>query len=171
MKKILLILTVGLMFLAGCSSSNIMTQYPGLKGKSNHFETKKYTEIMDDLENKVNGVYYFGFPDCPWCQTLVPELEPILADHDLMAMTVDTSKPEFAQNEILKNRYTELLATFPAGVESGGSVPFIIAIDKDGNIDGHGGISPDYVNPSQPITDAQREYLGARLGYLFESVK
>ncbi len=40
MKKLLLLLTVGLIFLAGCSK-NIMSEYPQLKTKDHHYVTKK----------------------------------------------------------------------------------------------------------------------------------
>lgn len=32
------------------------------------------TEILRDLAYGNDGLYYFGFPDCPWCQEVVPLL-------------------------------------------------------------------------------------------------
>lgn len=171
MKRILILLTVALLFLAGCSS-NIMSEYPGLKVKNHNFITKDYTEIMTDMENKVPGVYYFGFPECPYCQALVPHLQPILADHDLKALTVNMRSKEFANNEILQTRFEDFLKTFPAGVNnSAGQVPFTIVISKDGIVDAHLGVTPTFEDPRNPLTEAEIEFLTARLGYLFENVK
>lgn len=172
MKKILLILTVGLLFLAGCSSNDVMAGYPKLKGKKHQFVTEAYTDIVTNMENKVPGVYYLGFPDCPWCQALAPELNTILKDHDLTANVINTQDKQFENNAVLQERVSEFMTTFPAGVaNSDGKVPFVIVISKDGTIDGHLGLTPDYDNPNAEVTEAQREYLTVRLGYLFENVK
>lgn len=172
MKKLLLILTVGLIALAGCSSNDVMKGYPKLKGKNHQFVTESYTDIVTNMENKVPGVYYIGFPDCPWCQVLAPELNTILKDHDLKANLINIRSSEFENNEILQERLAEFMKTFTAGAEnSKGSVPFIVAISKDGIVDGHLGITPDYNDNIKPLTEAQREYLTARLDYLFQDIK
>lgn len=171
MKKLLLLLTVGLIFLAGCSK-NIMSEYPQLKTKDHHYVTKNYSEILTDMENKVPGVYYFGFPKCPWCQVLVPEMENVLSEYDLTAWTVDTSSKEFENNAVLIKRFEDFMKTFPAGVANeSGSVPFTIAISKDGVVDAHLGTTPDHDNPRIPLDNNQKEFLTARLEYLFENVK
>lgn len=170
MKKILLTLSAALIFLSGCSS-NIMSSYTTLTEKNHHYVTKQYTEIMDDLENKVPGVYYFGFPDCPWCKVLVPEFETVLNEYDMTALAVDTRNKQFTNNEILQKRYADFLETFQAGKDSQGSVPFIVVISKDGIVDGHSGLTPDYRDIKVPLTDEQRTYFQARVGYLLDGLK
>ena len=172
MKKLLLILTVGLLFLAGCSSNDIMKGYPTLKGKKHQFVTEPYTDIVTKMESKEPGVYYLGFPACPYCQSLTPELNTILKDHDLTASVIDTRDKQFENNTVLQDRIAEFMKTFPAGAaNTQGLVPFLVVISKDGTVDGHLGVTPDYEDTRLPLTDAQREFLSVRLGYMFESVK
>ncbi len=171
MKKVLLVLTVGLLFLTACSSNNVMSGYKDLKS-NNHYTTKKYTEIMDDMENKVPGVYYIGFPDCPWCKVLVPELETILAEHDLTALAIDTRNKEFENNETLQKRFKTFLTTFQAGQENeSGSVPFITVISNDGIVGGHVGLAPSYDDPNRPLTDDERQFFVSRIEYLLEGLE
>lgn len=41
--------------------------------KNNIIEYASFNEVFDILDGK-SGVIYFGFPECPWCRTLVPVL-------------------------------------------------------------------------------------------------
>lgn len=167
MKKITLLCITLLLVLTGCGQKNIMKDYPDFKVKDHHFETKKYSEIMDDMENKVPGVYYMGFAQCPWCVDLVPHLEEALADHDLKAMYIDSQTPQFKNNPALQEQYSKFIKSFPDGVENAGSSPFVIVIGKDGSISGHTGTAPSHDARKNEMTENEIAYLRARLDRLF----
>ena len=40
---------------------------------TNPIKYSNYDEIIDIIENKT-GVIYLGFPECPWCRTIIPVL-------------------------------------------------------------------------------------------------
>ena len=171
MKKIVLLCVTLLLVLTACGQKNIMKDYPNFKVKDHHFETKKFSEIMDDMENKVPGVYYVGFAQCPWCVALVPHLEDVLADYDLTAIYMDTQDAQFANNDSIKERYEAFLGTFPDGIENKGSSPFVFVIDANGSINGHTGTAPTHDARQNEMTDKELDYLNARLERLFDALK
>lgn len=62
-------------------------------------------DVVSRLEAKEQGMYYFGFPTCPWCVELLPVLDKELqADHG-KAYTVDVRGKHYSDsdNAIVKN--------------------------------------------------------------------
>ena len=171
MKKLLLVAISFLILITGCASSNnVMKGYQGIKGKTINFETKNYTEMVNDMIEKKPGVYYLGYPECPWCQSLIPVLNEVLIENDLKAMYLNTSSAEFKDNTLLTERFLKSRESFPAGVENEGYVPFVLVIGKDGSLQGHTGTTPDVTDPKKPMTEDQVRFLKTRLSYLFESL-
>ena len=168
MKRISLLLITLLLVLAGCGQKNIMKEY---KISDHNFETKKFSEIVQDLEDKVPGVYYIGYPECPWCMYLVPHLNDALKEHDLTAMYLNPQEPEFKNNVALAERFNAFRLSFPDGVANEGSVPFVIVIAKDGSVQGHSGTAPSHDARTNDMTDMEIEYLQARLDRLLSTLK
>ena len=54
--------------------ANIMEVYPGLM-ENNVFEEISADRVVEIFEKREDGVIVFGFPACPWCQQLLPELD------------------------------------------------------------------------------------------------
>ncbi len=91
-KKIIYLFVLSL-FLLGCTTAKepkltpFAKEYEALNGKETS-SGKKYTDLKLENTNiikyanydeidavlKGSGVIYFGFPECPWCRTLVPVL-------------------------------------------------------------------------------------------------
>ena len=94
-KTIIIIIIAFLIFLIcflliprGNDSLKFKSEYENLNGKKNKnnreyvnveidknnpFIYADYDKVIDILENGT-GVIYFGFPECPWCRTMVPIL-------------------------------------------------------------------------------------------------
>lgn len=67
-------------------------------------------DVVSRLEAKEQGMYYFGFPTCPWCVELLPVLDKELqADHG-KAYTVDVRGKHYsdADNAIVKKNLSNL---------------------------------------------------------------
>lgn len=99
MKKTIVtgILTAGLL-LSGCASNaaatasasassetskNLNSEYAQLP-EENHF----YYMEKDGVETLLlhgTGILFFGFPDCPWCQAYLPQLNEVLLANDAKA--------------------------------------------------------------------------------------
>lgn len=67
---------------------------------------KDSASVMKKINNLDNGIYYFGYPDCPWCKELVPVLNGLLEKNNLKANFVNIHEASF--NE----KYKEILLHF-----------------------------------------------------------
>ena len=96
MKRYLIIfsiLIVSIFTLCGCGKNNDATkfkeEYESLNGtmsqsgkqireiiieKDNPIIYKTAEELVEMIENKETFVVYFGFPNCPWCRSVLPTL-------------------------------------------------------------------------------------------------
>ncbi len=83
MKKIVLVVLglVAIFALAGCKD-DFMKDYEQLDDRDHIFVEKTADEIFEAAENKEHFILYLGFPECPWCQSLVPVLNEAAKDMD-----------------------------------------------------------------------------------------
>lgn len=50
--------------------------------ENNPIKYSNYDEILDIIENK-DGIVYLGFPECPWCRTIIPVLFEAAKENDI----------------------------------------------------------------------------------------
>lgn len=50
--------------------------------EDNPIKYSNYDEIIDIIENKT-GIIYLGFPECPWCRSVLPVLFDVLDENDI----------------------------------------------------------------------------------------
>lgn len=170
MKKLSITLIVLLLVLVGCSSGNVMSEYKGFANKDHHFYSKSATEFVEDLENGVEGIYYMGFSDCPWCKELVPVLEEIASKDGHSIQYLNTRGSEYANNKALQERLNNWILTLPEADQNGGGVPFTIFIDKDGKIVTHVGTVESHNAPQATMTENEMNFLVSRLSEKFKTV-
>lgn len=84
---IVLLLTIGTIFLIKKPENKFKKEYESLNGQKNE-SGKEYKKISISNDNPVvystyeeifkvldgTGIIYFGFPECPWCRNAVPVL-------------------------------------------------------------------------------------------------
>ena len=71
-KFIIVILLFGL--LTACKEDTIMLDYPGLIDKKHIFEEINVDELLNKINNEETFLAILGFPECPWCRAIMPEL-------------------------------------------------------------------------------------------------
>lgn len=91
-------------------------------------------ETIAAVAEKKEGIYYFGFPTCPWCKELSPVLNEVLKETGQKASVVNTRADNFTE-ELRSKLVTEFQKYQPGDL----SVPFLVVIDKDGNVKSHVG--------------------------------
>lgn len=170
MKKLMILVLTSLFVLVGCSSNNIMKDYAGLKTEDHHFFADSPEDFIEDLENRVEGVYFMGFSDCPWCKELVPVLDEIASEQGHSIQYLNTRSSGFQNNTTLQNRLQAWIETLPEADQNGGSVPFTIFIDKDGNVITHLGTVESHNAPTATMTENEMKFLVARLTEKFATV-
>lgn len=110
--------------------------------------------VLRRLENGEQGVYYFGFADCPWCVELLPVLDEALAVSDLQAYAVDTKGKDFT--ETLRSRLSRFYARY---YQNHLSVPFLVTILENGKVQTHVGTLEKHNAHEEPLTDKQKKEL------------
>ncbi|MDE5758648.1 MAG: hypothetical protein K2H85_08560, partial [Allobaculum sp.] len=99
-----------LFFLVGCSStpstSSSMSGCAPDEGScaqeesheakmlSKDFEPMSFEEAIAFFEDKQSGLLYFGFPNCPWCQEVVPILHELASQADVPVYYIQTRDEE-----------------------------------------------------------------------------
>lgn len=164
MKKILtLILCV--MFLVSCSDSEKkddqvadMKEYTQLESKDVRFLTNSPDAILKKIENDEPGVYYLGYGNCPWCQALVPVLNEVLIENDQYAYYLNVSTEEFVKRKGYSYRIQSINERL-GDKASGGYLPFVIFVDKEGNLDSHLGTLADHNATKGKMSEEQIDRL------------
>lgn len=163
MKKVLIISTLLLIFFLGSIyvyKSTLITDYDdsteSLKKSTNPSET------LQKIENKEQGIYYFGFEKCPWCKELLPVLDQTLKENKLAAYTIDTKAESFYENNKLEKIFTNITK------EKELTVPFIIFINGDKNIRYNIGTVNNHFADKQRLSKKQRQELISNLDELIK---
>lgn len=120
MKKKILLLLVGVLFLVGCSAGNSFKEsYESLNGKENSngkvhrtitidknnpFEEVTADEIVKKVKNKETFYVYFGDELCPWCRSVIEKFIEVANKHDIKKVYYVKIWDKDG-NEILRDKY------------------------------------------------------------------
>ena len=78
---ILLGIIVLLLCITSCKKGNVMNDYPNIEDKNHVFEELEINDVLKKLENKKSFYLILGFPECPWCQAIMPVLNDVAKDN------------------------------------------------------------------------------------------
>lgn len=160
-KKILVGVLLLVMTLAGCSNSSgnsraDMSDYDLLTVKEHHFVNENYDKLLENVTNKVPGIYYFGFADCPWCRELVPVLEEALNDTGTTAYYINVRSNDWSLER--SQKFDAFNTSLGDDLKTTG-FPFVVFIAKDGTISTHIGTLPSHNAYDREMNDNERTYL------------
>lgn len=110
--------------------------------------------IISRIENKDEGIYYFGFSTCPWCVELLPLLDETLEQNEKQAFVVNTRGEEFTDE--LRERTETIFRTYQEGDLT---VPFLIIISDKGEVKTHIGTVEGHDAQSVKLSEQQEEEL------------
>lgn len=149
MKKLLCIIVVGLLLLAGVVNQSKF----GFQGdyQDKVFLKTDPEKVVKAIQEKKAGLYYFGFPACPWCQELVPVLEDVLASHKGEVHMVNTKAKLFS-----KSNHEQMTAFYKEHL--GGDrlyVPLLVAINSKGEIKAHSGTIDGHDASQEALSEKQ----------------
>lgn len=114
------------------------------------FLREESADVVTKVENENQGLYYFGFASCPWCQDLLPILEDELVASQSNIYTVNTKSSDFSERQ-----RSVIMDVFRKNI--GGDklyVPFLVAINSAGEVKAHMGTVAGH--------DASKEELSPR---------
>ena len=103
--------------------------------KDQSFLKEQSVEVVARVQNKNQGLYYFGFASCPWCQDLLPILEDELVASQSKIYTVNTKSSDFSEHQ--RSVITDVFRKNIGGDKL--YVPFLVAINSAGEVKTHTG--------------------------------
>lgn len=217
MKKIgILILLLSIFLITGCVDKNsdaykFKEEYESINNKDNgHGNKHRELSIPDDnpfvyatckdivekINNKETFVVYFGFKECPWCRSVLPELINVAKDKEIETIYYVDVKDvrdvkEYVDGEIKTTKmgdkyYIELisildkvldeytLSTDEGEISTGEKriyAPNIIAIGEGVPIQMETGISDELKNPYSKLTKKIKKYAYNKFKCVLECIE
>lgn len=152
MKKLWLII-ISCMLLTGCTVEALNTEDLRVQRDANQFSNEyKVIKISNDnpyryetdkeiisILQKGTGIIYFGFPECPWCQEVVPVLTETAKELKIKTIYYFNPKEIRTNNTITYQKIVNLLSNYLQADSSGNkrlSVPDVYFV-VGGKIIGH----------------------------------
>ncbi|MFV0556511.1 MAG: transporter [Lactovum sp.] len=157
MKKNKVTILFILLFISSLFVTFIFTQNQSdnLEKNQLQFRKEKANLVLDKLSKKEAGIYYFGFPECPWCQELQPMLEELLEFSQKEAYYIDIHDENFTKSDRakLEKFYEESTG------EKGLAVPFLVAINSFKDVETNVGTVEGHDASQEKMTENQDEKL------------
>lgn len=167
----------------GCEVSSEKSSEEIVKREEYDQTVASFREISFDdaihlFEDKGTGLVYFGFPDCPWCNEIVPLLKGAAEEADIEVLYVrtrdddherlysdeqrDKIAPYFGDHDYIRNNLMGQPTMY---------VPLVIAV-KDGELAaGHQGTVDGHDAKESEMTDEQREQAEKEIAELVNTLK
>lgn len=173
---VLLVTIISMVTLTSCKKDEMLKDYTGLTDKNHLYQVLDVTEVINKMEQKESFVLVMGFPECPWCQALIPVVNEVaktkkanviyylnikdIRDNENNSHHVDYLK---LQNEYFKDALDEknkrLNAPTIVKVENGQMTNFHLNT-VDSHLKNENGVLP-------PLTSEQKEELISILNQFF----
>ncbi len=143
MKKFYILLVF---LLVGCTS--IKNEYENVEGKVNVKQIDE-KEVVELLESG-NGVLLFSFPECDWCQELMPVLNERALELDIEVYYFNVRDIRASETDIYSDIYSEISEylvsiDYDMMVYDKLYVPTIIVVENGNIVDFHLGTTNDHL--------------------------
>lgn len=136
-------------------------------------EVADYQEISFDdaialFEEGGSGLLYFGFPDCPWCEELVPLLSEEADRQGVDVLYVRTRDDDLErlysdeQKETIEP-YIKAYMRVDDELKLALYVPLIVAVENGEAVDGHQGTVSGHDAHERKMTDEEKAELKAKV--------
>lgn len=126
------------------------------------FIPMEFEEAIAFFENGKDGLLYFGFPDCPWCQEVVPLLEQAAKDNGIDVYYIQTRDDERNRlyTDSQKERIIPYISDYIRDNDEGVPtlyVPLVLAVKEGKVISGHQGTVEDHDAKTRPMSEEEKE--------------
>ncbi|MDI4585176.1 transporter [Oenococcus sp. UCMA 14587] len=138
--------------------------FPSYNDKTRQFVHEKSTsETLSLIERKNPGIYYFGFPSCPWCQELLPLFNEELKKKELHAYVTNVRASNYTSKDNIRLEKLFIKNTNQPRL----SVPFIIEITRKHKIITHVGTVKGHNAELSKMDSKQKNLLKKQLNSMF----
>ncbi len=139
MRKQGMLWLAGVMLLCGCASQSYADMNGYSLSEQKVFYEAETSDFLEAMDEQKTVTVYFGFPSCPFCQTVVPLLEKAAEDTDSKVLYINTRKdPDWTSNQDLTgyDRVIQELSEFLLTDENGEAQLYVPAVFfiRDGTV-------------------------------------
>ena len=142
---------------------------------SKDFEPMSFEEAIAFFEDQQSGLLYFGFPNCPWCQEVVPLLHELASQANVPVHYIQTRDDEGIR--LYTDSQRDAIAPYLNGFIRNNAqgeptlyVPLVVAVENGQVIQGHQGSISGHNAHEEELTSTQRQELQEELKKLVDIV-
>lgn len=129
---------------------------------STYFQQITMEEAIELFKNKGDGILYFGYPDCPWCQEAQPILEELAETYDKQIYYIRTRDSE--KNKLYTDEEKEQIMQYIQDYEDKDDdgeyqiyVPLVLSVKEGSVIKGHLGTVEEHDANERTMTDSEQK--------------
>lgn len=162
----------------GCSFGEKadMSGYEDFDTKNNMFEESDMAHLLNAIKTKKSGIFYLGYPKCPWCIEAILLLNDIAKKYDQSIAYVRTrdDDSELIYTPEQKKELISYASTYMNKDEEGEYqiyVPFVIVIKEGKVVSGHIGTVDGHNAHERKMKDQEKKDLQDIYTEMFEQLK
>lgn len=126
------------------------------------FIHEEATKVIQMIDEKKKGIYYFGFPTCPWCIELLPIFNMELKNSHEKSYVVNTRSAGFTDANRKKLR--KIYSHYSKNTDL--EVPLIFSVNRIGNLKIHVGTVKGHDAKTNSLSGSQKLELENKLDEL-----
>lgn len=173
MKKLITIIiaicVAGIVFYGGytVAQNQVQNKQMVYGDKTEQFIHKKLSDTLDSMTKYKPGIYYYGFPTCPWCLELLPVFDSVLKQQGKKAYVVNTRADNYtsADNILLEKFFVNHTDKKRL------TVPFIVVIKNNKVTMTHIGTVSGHNATESRMTNGQKKELTEKLKQLVKEAQ
>lgn len=129
---------------------------------ADEFTPMSFEEAISFFEEGKSGLLYFGFPDCPWCQEILPLLSASAKENGVEVHYVQTrdDNRELLYTPEQKERIIPYLQDYMSENDKGELtlyVPLLVEVENGTAVKGHQGTVDGHDAHERKMTDEEKE--------------
>lgn len=153
-----------------------MSGYENFDTKNSMFEESDMAHLLTAIKEKKSGIFYLGYPKCPWCIEAIPVLNDIAKKHNQSIAYVRTrdDDSELIYTPDQKKELISYASTYMNLDDEGEYqiyVPFVLVI-KDGKVvAGHVGTVDGHDAHERKMNEQEKKDLQSIYEDMFQKLK
>lgn len=149
-----------------------MSAYEGFDVENNQFIEITMDDAIQKIETDASGIFYIGFPTCPWCIEAVPIMNEVAKEMDLHIYYINKKAETSNEENIAK--MTTLLQDIVSENEEGVPtlyVPEVVVINEGEISDHHADTVPNHDAHERKMEEEEQAQLKEIYKELFAKLK
>lgn len=141
-----------------------MSAYEGFDHANSMFEESDMTHLINTIKRKETGIFYLGYPSCPWCVEALPVLNEVAkaSNQHIAYVRTRDEKKELMYTEEQKKTLIDAASTYMQKDDEGNYqvyVPFFVVVKDGVVVDGHVGTVDGHDAHERVMTEEEKSQL------------